>query len=61
MHMSGVAIVDDDGKFIGALSSSDIKIIGPYAEYFQKLYTNVMSYITEIRMKNLKVRVQSIL
>jgi len=54
MKMSAVAVVDSEQRFFSVLSARDIKLIGPYAEYFQKLYWSVRKYIAEVRLENRK-------
>lgn len=54
--ISAIPIVDDEGKFVGVLSSSDIKGIGLDGSAFPRLSLNVIDYIAPIRQQNLKAR-----
>jgi len=48
-NISGVAVVDDDGKLVGAISQTDLKLIQPDGRMFWRLYQTVKNFLLKNR------------
>lgn len=48
-NITGMAVVNDDGKCVGALSLSDIKNMGEDGRLFWRLFQTVKNYIVHLR------------
>jgi len=51
-NVSGLAVIDDDGKLVGALSVRDLKTMSTDGRMFWRLFQTIKNFILKVRREN---------